>query len=252
MDLLERSDSNGHRHPWERARLDVVERLIRRTRLQSPRVLDVGCGDGFAIRGLRNRLAFGRTVGLDANLTESECRDGSSSEMEFVSTLPDPPTERFDLLLLLDVLEHIEESDAFLRALIRERLEPGGCALITAPAYQALSSRHDRRLRHFRRYDRKHLVREAESAGLTVTEAGYFIATLLPLRALAVLWERLRGGAAERADDGGVGVGTWRHGEFATRAIAAWLRSDAMMCLAAQRVGVHLPGLSVWASCRKP
>jgi trans-aconitate methyltransferase len=252
MDLIESAGGVEHRHPWERARLYAIERLVGRTALTSPRVLDVGCGDGFAIRGLRARIPFSRTVGLDVHLTDSSCADLSSPEVEFVSELAVSPENRFELLLLLDVLEHVEEPVAFLGEMVRERLVPGGTAILTAPAFQSLFSHHDRELRHFRRYARKQLTQEAEQAGLTVAAAGYFFVSLLLPRALSVVMERLGSRATGRVEDGAVGVGGWNHGACVSRALTVGLRADARLCLAAERAGFCIPGLSAWAICRKP
>lgn len=252
MDLLEATGIVGPRHPWEQARLSAVAQLVRRAALQSPSVIDVGCGDGFVIRGLRERFAFSRAVGLDVHLTKRLCADLSSPGMDFVSELEEKPENRFELLLLLDVLEHVEEPAEFLGELVRERLDPGGCAILTVPAFQSLYSHHDRELRHFRRYTSRQLVREAEGAGLKVEDAGYFFATLLPLRAFGVVTERLGGGAKGNVGEGDVGVGGWDHGAFVTRSLTAWLRADAIFCLALRRFGIRVPGLSGWALCRKP
>jgi len=252
MDLLEGIGTTGPRHPWEQARLSVVEELVSRAGLRSPRVLDVGCGDGFVIRGLQQRLRFARAVGLDVHLTARLCAEWSAPGLDFRTALAGKDEDRFELLLLLDVLEHVEEPVPFLAALVRERLEPGGWALITVPAFQSLYSHHDRALRHFRRYTRKQLVLEAEAAGLAVEDAGYFFATLLLPRLLTTLKERSTGVGDANVRRGDVGLAGWHHGALVTRALTGWLWADARLCLAATRVGISIPGLSGWALCRKP
>jgi len=82
-----------------------------------------------------------------------------------------PASERFDSILYIDVLEHIEDDSAeLLRA--AERLGPGGKLVVLSPAYQWLYSPFDRALGHFRRYNRRTLL-SAVPAGLDSVELCY-------------------------------------------------------------------------------
>lgn len=63
---------------------------------------------------------------------------------------------RFDVIVMHDVLEHIEDDGSAVRALSR-LLKPGGLLLMSVPAMQSLFGRHDEQLGHFRRYSRKSL-----------------------------------------------------------------------------------------------
>jgi SAM-dependent methyltransferase len=103
----------------------------------------------------------------------------------------------FDLVCLLDVLEHIDEDLATLRA-VRALLAPGGKALVTVPAYRWLWSEHDEFLHHKRRYTAGELRRKAEAAGLAVGMLSYFNTLLFPLAAAARLL-RLKGTAVPPA-----------------------------------------------------
>ena len=68
------------------------------------------------------------------------------------------PSRRFDAILYIDVLEHIEHDDLEL-ARAKERLLPGGRLLILAPAHQWLYSPLDRAIGHYRRYSASQLTR---------------------------------------------------------------------------------------------
>src|SRR6185312_16486006 len=61
--------------------------------------------------------------------------------------------QRFDLVVMLDVLEHLEDDHAGLAAVLT-RLAPGGFFLATVPAFPMLWSSHDVSHHHFRRYSR--------------------------------------------------------------------------------------------------
>jgi SAM-dependent methyltransferase len=79
---------------------------------------------------------------------------------------------RFDGIVLLNVLEHIEDDDEAL-GLIRDGLEPGGRVALLVPAFEALYSRFDAAVGHQRRYRLPELVAKVESAGLRIVEARY-------------------------------------------------------------------------------
>lgn len=248
MDLLEQTGGTASRHPWELARLDVIERLVARTGPGSGRLLDIGCGDGFVLRSLSRH--FAHCVGVDTHLSERQCRELSRDNVEFRASAPPSTEPNFDLLLLLDVLEHVEKPVPFLAELVRGQLRKGGWAILTVPAFSALFSAHDVELRHFRRYRRSQAASEALSAGLHVVDSGYFFASLLPARALTVLKERVLP-AAPPQPNAGVGLGRWRGGPLLTRAVAGLLRADAHVGFEVNRWGLHLPGLSAWLLCQR-
>lgn len=249
MDLLEQRGHHGLRHPWELARLKFVSRILRRVAQPGSSVLDVGCGDGFVLDSVSREFGFTRAVGVDVNLAEDGREDATASPLEFRTGLPSPANADFDLLLLLDVLEHVEHPVAFLTDLVREQLRDGAWALVTVPAFGALFSELDVELKHFRRYRRSLLVNQAQQSGLQIVDSGYFFASLLPARALKVLAERALPKRATTAK-AAVGLGAWRGGPLLTSALAQALGADAQLCLALNQLGVRVPGLSAWLLCR--
>lgn len=100
----------------------------------------------------------------------------------------DAPEGRYALVLLLDVLEHIDDDVGSLKAIV-PKLAAGGHVLVTVPAFPWLWSDHDVAHHHFRRYTRSSLRRTAEAAGLEVVRIGYFNTLLFPLVA-AVRWSK--------------------------------------------------------------
>jgi 2-polyprenyl-3-methyl-5-hydroxy-6-metoxy-1,4-benzoquinol methylase len=250
MDLVERRQSAHERHPWETARAVAIESIVRQLGLVAPSVLDVGCGDGYLVTVLQQRLELGDVVAQDIHLTDDLIRELSGPGATFVREL-DRVSSRANLVLLLDVLEHVEQPEALLREIASDRLAPGGHVLITVPAFQALFTRHDRALRHHRRYSQERLAREVAAAGLCRLDSGYLFASLLVPRALGALAERLR--PAERAAGAAVkGVGDWSAPAFVTKLLHQALTLDNRFCLAARARGVTVPGLSIWLTCRAP
>jgi 2-polyprenyl-3-methyl-5-hydroxy-6-metoxy-1,4-benzoquinol methylase len=94
-----------------------------------------------------------------------------------------------DLVLLMDVLEHVDDDGALIRASIAGAA-PGAHVLISVPAFQCLFSAHDRFLEHRRRYTAGSLEAMVAGAGLEPIVTRYFFATILPIVAAMRLLQR--------------------------------------------------------------
>ena len=206
VDLSEQRGPLAQRHPWETARAEVVVGTLRRVELQRPRILDIGCGDGFLLEQLCRRLGCASAVGQDIHLSEQQAEQLSRPGLRFVRRLETIEGERFDLMLLLDVLEHVQEPQELLERARRLHLAPGGRVLISVPAFQGLFSDHDRALHHFRRYSRQQISNVALASGLRVQASGYWFSSLLLPRALTVVKEKLLPPQSPKT----LGVGAWR------------------------------------------
>ncbi len=93
---------------------------------------------------------------------------GAMLEAHAASLAPDS----VDTIILVNVLEHVEDDAAALRAFMAA-LKPGGALLLFVPALQFLMSKLDRSLGHFRRYHRPDLVAKTKAAGFTVDDCRY-------------------------------------------------------------------------------
>lgn len=248
MDLVETpTQPSEHRHPWESVRAEFFLRVLREAKLLRPDVstLDVGAGDAWlAARFATEARASTVTCWDDAY----EARPAVTAPHPAIRFVASPsPGERYDLALLLDVLEHVEDDAGFLTTIVGDQLLPGAHVLASFPAWSALYSAHDRLLRHRRRYDPSAARALVEGAGLRIERSGGLFHSLLLPRALQLAGERL--GVASAPPDH---AGQWRHGRFLTTLVATALRADALVSRAASRASVELPGLSWWALCRRP
>jgi len=245
LDLSERRPGHGERHPWEIARVRALGAILRRRRTRVDSILDLGCGDGFVGESLRTLLDARVLVGVDLHLPDGACGVSPGHDHVIERYQSDQPVgeRRFDLVLALDVIEHVADGGALLDDVVTRRAARGGLVLVTVPAFQALFSDHDRTLRHYRRYSVPELRAVVAAAGLELIEDGYFFASLLAPRAASVLRERI---GRHQADHG---VGSWQGPPWLTRFIAAALSIDARALLAARRLGIRIPGLTAWALC---
>lgn len=187
----EMSDLENH-HWWFLGRRRILGRVL--DSLQLPpdaRVLEAGCGTGGNLALLAR---YGRLAAFELDDEARSLANARGIVEVQPGRLPDemPFDEPFDLIVLPDVLEHVEDDNGALRALA-ERLAPGGRLLLTVPAFDFLWSHHDVVHHHFRRYTRGRLVPQVERAGLRVAYAGYFNTFLFPVVCFARWVNRVLG-----------------------------------------------------------
>jgi SAM-dependent methyltransferase len=173
-------------HWWFLARRRILKRLIERV-VQPPkkaRILEVGCGTGHNLAMLK---PFGRIEASELDRCARALANKRHRGKVKEARLPDLSMfdrNGYDLIALLDVLEHVPDDLASLRA-IHMRLKPGGALLLTVPANPWMWSAHDAAHHHFRRYTKKQLRELFLRAGLEVQLLSYFNSVLFPLVAAA-------------------------------------------------------------------
>ncbi|RKI32995.1 class I SAM-dependent methyltransferase, partial [Corallococcus sp. AB049A] len=131
-------------HWWYRARRDILHDYLQRfgELPEHARILEIGCGTGHNLPMLSQ---FGEVEAIEidpaARAIASE-RLGRAVGTAPLPILPDVPRGSYDLIAVLDVVEHIENDVAALKAM-RDCLAPGGKILITVPAHPWMWSAHD-------------------------------------------------------------------------------------------------------------
>lgn len=243
MDIRESYDCDGNlpRHFWEIARFEFVKKLIFKTVPSPQNVIDIGCGDCFVLQSLAELFPASEFTGIDTALTEDMIKKLTSGSnhhgnMTLCRDLKHKLAGKADLILLLDVLEHIEDEKIFLRNL-HDLLHQNSKIIITVPAFQKLFTDHDRFLKHHRRYNRKELLKVLEYSGLKVTYSGYIFCTLLPFRILQKLF------GVKSAKQNSLRAGN----KFINRISAAILQTDAAITSGLSFKKIYIPGLSCFA-----
>ncbi len=152
------------------------------------RVLDVGCGDGLFFDALSQ---FGEVEGveLDASIVDPR---GPHAARIYLQPFDEQflPGNRYSLILMLDVLEHLADPQAALRH-AHELLDDDGLLLITVPAFNALWTAHDDWNHHRTRYTKRTFRQLATAAGLELSEARYFFHWTCPVKLAMRLKESL-------------------------------------------------------------
>jgi SAM-dependent methyltransferase len=176
---------------WHRARRSIIEVLLRQAvRGTENRILDVGAGTGATSLALRR---FGTVLGIDLSPEAMQiARDRGLAVARMDATRLALPAAGFDVVVALDVLEHLEDDVACVRELVRV-LRPGGVLLVTVPAYNWLWSSHDVANRHLRRYRRHSLRRVLQQGDLDIEVCSYVMLSMLLPAAVYRLLERLPG-----------------------------------------------------------
>jgi SAM-dependent methyltransferase len=147
----------------------------------SGRLLDLGCGTGGVLSDWMRRCTC---IGIDRSRLALRISREKGLRALARAHVTDPPFRpgSFETIVLLDVLEHLDDDVAALRA-AAEVCAPGGRLVISVPAFQALWSRHDETFEHLRRYSRRQLLSVVERAGLVPERTSYTNSLLFPLAA---------------------------------------------------------------------
>jgi SAM-dependent methyltransferase len=169
------------KHWWFTARrriLDgVIERIVRPP--ANSRILELGAGTGHNL-GMLSR--FGK---IEASELDPVARDIASERLGrpvVEAALPDLSmfqAASYDLIALLDVLEHVPDDKGSLRA-IYQLLKPGGALLLTVPINPWMWSAHDVAHHHHRRYRKQEIRQLAEDSGYSIDLLSPFNSLLFP------------------------------------------------------------------------
>lgn len=159
-------------HWWWRSREEAVVDLLRGSlRGDRHNILDIGCGDALFFDGLAE---FGEVEGLE---TDSRLINPANPHLSKIYVQPFDgnfrPRKRYGCILMLDVLEHLDNSRQALGR-VHELLESGGIFLLTVPAFQFLWTNHDVLNHHQTRFRKKTLLPLLREAGFSISLARYW------------------------------------------------------------------------------
>lgn len=147
-------------------------------------LLDVGAGSGVFSRQLLDAGLCERATCVDPAYAREHDETQNGRPIVFRRAVEKPAA---DLVLMMDVLEHVDDDRALLRQ-YTDAMPPGGRVMITVPAFRFLWSGHDVFLEHRRRYTRAGIEAAVRDAGLTVERSRYFYGLLFPAAAAIRLY----------------------------------------------------------------
>ena len=170
-------------HWYYRSKASALLDYVKKLNPQS--ILDVGAGSGFFSKELLKKTDAREALCIDTSYPyeRSELISGKSVRYSTHSG----PAE-VDLVLMMDVLEHVDDDVGLLRE-YTGKVSAGTHFLVTVPAFSFLWSGHDVFLGHKRRYTQKEIEEVIENAGLIVERGSYFFGLVFPLAAVLRLFD---------------------------------------------------------------
>ncbi|MGO8820493.1 MAG: class I SAM-dependent methyltransferase [Desulfomonilaceae bacterium] len=180
-------------HWWFVGRRRIVEHIVGASVFDQTQktLLDIGCGTGGNIGIFQDKF---NCIGLDISEHAIVFAKKRFPKINFFcGDLKKiyPIIEKADILLLLDVLEHIENDSQFLRDLIT-KMKQGAHLVVTVPSNMSLWSPHDEFHGHFRRYTKQELLGMLEELPVSIKLLSYYNSFLYPIIKAIRIFTKLR------------------------------------------------------------
>lgn len=141
--------------------------LLKRYDLKGKKILEIGAGTLHLSECLASKGASVTALDMSEELKQSHkelsitLRDSITCiEADFLKH--DFKNEKFDVIIAMEVLEHVEEEKLFLEK-VKKLLKDKGVIIISVPAHMSMWSKHDEAVGHIRRYERKDFKRVADN-----------------------------------------------------------------------------------------
>ena len=170
-------------HWWIRTRFNYINEIIKYHNSKNINIVEYGCGTCnniyylLKISTISSRIKS--IIGIDPNLTNLDLPywaiDSNCSLSNSFSS-----TKKADIVLAMDVLEHIHDDLSALNEW-KKTLKHNGLLLISVPAFQHLWTSHDKYLGHFKRYNKTDLNDLAKSVGLQTVKIHYVFSYIYPV-----------------------------------------------------------------------
>jgi len=178
-------------HWWFRARNRLLLWVLQRKVKTFNRFLEIGCGTGFVLNGIRSAFPNAELAGseyFEEGLVHARRRIPTATFTQ-LDACEMSEKECYDAIGAFDVIEHIERDELVLTNLFNA-LRPGGYLLLTVPQHQWLWSIVDEHACHVRRYSQTELKDKVLAAGLKPLYVTSFVSLLVPLMYLSRLRAR--------------------------------------------------------------
>jgi SAM-dependent methyltransferase len=195
------------KHFWFRARNRLITWALRRYFPDAKNFLEVGCGTGFVLSGVRDAFPGIALYGSEvyASGLDYASRRAKSATLFQMDARKIPFDSEFDVIGAFDVLEHIDQDQDVLCEMHRACVTGGGIVL-TVPQHNFLWSQHDEYACHVRRYNVADLKKKVLQAGFSLLRTTSFVSLLLPFLIISRLRKRQSSAASDALDEYRIGA----------------------------------------------
>jgi ubiquinone/menaquinone biosynthesis C-methylase UbiE len=179
-DFHERENESGNHYTDRASRRHVLSELEKYAPEKDAVILEIGISSGYLLGEIKRTYPDQFLIGSDCipEPLEKNLRHLPGVPLIQFDLVHCPlPDNSVDVVIALNVLEHIREDETALQQ-IRRILKPGGIAILEVPANEDLFDFYDEQLRHFRRYDLREFSGRARALDfgiLTATHLGFFV-----------------------------------------------------------------------------
>lgn len=190
MDLKE-SDILGDSiedHWYYRSKAKAMRRML--GTLTPATILDVGAGSGFFSKYLLSQTSAQTSWCVDTSYESEFDSHGRNEDKKTIHFRQSINSVEADLVLLMDVLEHVDDDVGLLQEYMT-KVPENTHFLISVPAFHFLWSGHDVFLEHKRRYTLKQLECTIEKSGLSLIQGSYYFGLVFPIPAITRTLQRL-------------------------------------------------------------
>ena len=180
-------------HFWMRWRFSLIRKYVDALSKDNINILEVGCGNGINMQMFESEL--GLTIdGCDLNeIALKKIKDVHGKKYLYnIFDYSHQMLDKYDVILLLDVIEHIENDSEFIETALK-CLKINGSAIISVPAHHILFCKYDKLMGHVRRYNKKELKTLLTNLGLQIeyiTYWGLFLVPVLFLRKFILIFTK--------------------------------------------------------------
>ncbi len=176
----EKEAEAGNHYIDRASRLHARLELERSWKDQRTVILEIGSSSGYLLQEIKTSFPESFLIGSDCfpESLEKIAKTASCIPLLQFDLASCPlPDNSMDIIVALNVLEHIQDDESALKQIYRI-LKPGGYAIIEVPANSHLFDFYDQQLKHYRRYDMKTLKQISSGCGFVTsksTHLGFFI-----------------------------------------------------------------------------
>ena len=255
MDIKENPSLSQNKcvHPWENARLHIIKQIITNYSFKNQDyLLDFGSGDCFILSNIIKYFKDLQFIGVDQNYKQNHINhlekllDRTQLHSD-ISSITLANKKKINIILLLDVLEHIKDPLSELSNIYNHnRVADDALFIITVPAFQFLMTKHDLRLGHYCRYNIESIKGLVKKLNLNILESGYLFQTAIFIRMLEKIGEK------SFNYDNSDKINKFKHNKLKNKIFFNFLIKEYNLFWSlSKKYKIHFPGLTACIICQK-